>query len=167
MPKRPTLKLIYNEANVPSSICVALGSVDRRRCYNSWPEVLQQIVDAWPISMIAPRFTLVGSGESAQKALAGFSLEFIDRYCECVFDVADIAELCKTIARAQYYLGVDGGVMHMAEALDKPGLAIFAAGVRPEWRLLKTSRLETIDAGIAVNSLQATTIANKFINLLT
>lgn len=74
VPRRPAIKLNCETPITPNYICVALGSVDQRRCYDFWPEVLQKIVDAWPAEMLPPRFALVGSGESAQKSLVGLSL---------------------------------------------------------------------------------------------
>lgn len=166
-PQRPTIQANRNVSTISSCICVALGSVDRRRCYDFWPQVLKQIVDDWPVgTRPPPRFVLVGSGASAKSAYLGFERSFLKRYCDCVFDVEDIRILRDSIARSEYYLGVDGGAMHIAEALNKPGLAIFAAPIRPEWRLLNTTRLHAVDSGASVNSLAAGDISRIFLSLV-
>ena len=54
--------------------------------------------------------------------------------------------------------------MHLAEALDKPGVALFGH-IRPEWRLLPESRLITRFDPRTVNNMDPEGIGAEFIRL--
>lgn len=147
-------------------VCVALGSVDRRRRYSQWADLLHSIVTGWPAQHAAPRFVLVGNGESAQEALAQIAPAFIECYCEIRFDLPVIDNLKDEVALCECFLGVDGGVMHLAEALNKRGVAVFTV-IKPAWRLLDTTRLKTIAAESNVNDIKPNAIAALFLQSLT
>lgn len=160
MPTRP--KLAATQATAASHVCVALGSVDRRRRYAHWAALLQLIVKGWPTNQSTPRLVLVGNGESAQEALAQLDPGFVNQYCDVNFDLPDIGCLRDVISGCESFLGVDGGAMHLAEALDKPGVAVFSV-IKPEWRLLETTNLKTIATESDVNAIDPSVIANLFL----
>lgn len=160
-PIRP--RLVVPEAAISGqrNIVVALGGEDSRRRYQYWPEVLAQIVEQLGPSQ-TPRFTLMGSGAPANEDLAGFSPTFLEAYADVAFNLPHLAALKTAIASSGYFMGCDSGLMHLAEAYDKPGVALFG-NIRPEWRLLPESRLVGLfDAG-TVNNLAPADVAARFI----
>lgn len=147
---------------VQGTICIPLGGADERRRYARWPEVLEEILQYWPSEQPKPCFVLVGSGADAQAALTAFDDGFLSAHCQCAFDVSNISVLRNMVAGCEFFLGVDGGVMHIAEALGKPGLAIFSL-IKPAWRLQPQTLLKTLFTPCDVNTLTPTEIAKAFL----
>ncbi len=146
---------------VQRNIVVALGGEDPRRRYQFWPEVLVHIASALGPDE-KPRFTLMGSGTPAKEDLAGFSPAFLEAYADLAFDLPDLAALKTAIASSGYFMGCDSGLMHLAEAYDKPGVALFG-NIRPEWRLLPESRLIGLFDATNVNKLAPADVAARFL----
>ena len=160
-PIRPTVPLPRDVNAEPNRICVALGGGDPRRRYTRWPEVLQLIVEKLGPE-IAPRFTLIGSGEPAQEDLNGFTQSFLEKYVDVELDLQGLTALKTAVARCTYFLGCDSGLMHLAEALNKPGVALFGH-IRPEWRLLPESSLAKSFDPKTVNNMHPDWIAEEFV----
>ena len=147
----------HNEVRV----AVSLGGVDPRRRYQDWPLLLQELIKACSQGMHPIRFVLVGSGTSAHEDAARISAGVLKTHCELALDLPDLQALRDCIAGCDYFIGGDSGPMHLAEALDKPGVALFGH-IRPEWRLLGQSRLETCFDNESVNKIDQNLIINAF-----
>ncbi|WP_372450338.1 glycosyltransferase family 9 protein [Paraburkholderia aspalathi] len=57
-------------------------------------------------------------------------------------------------------MGADGGLMHIAAALGKPGVAIFCQ-IKPEWRLHAQSTIRTVSAGQDIDRIPIERIASE------
>lgn len=162
-PLRPSLPAPTGTYSMPNRIAIALGGIDPRRHYRRWPELLRAIVDKLSPS-VELRFALMGSGESAHKDLLAFSPEFIERYAEVELDQPNLSALKQAMTRCDYFIGCDSGLMHLAESLDKPGVALFGQ-IRPEWRLLPESGLHKVFDPYTVNNLDLDDIAVRFVQV--
>lgn len=162
-PIRPMVPPPRGEYAKPNRICVALGGGDPRRRYTLWPEVLQLVAEKLGPEM-APRFTLIGSGEPAQEDLNGFSQSFLENYADVALDLPSLTALKTSVAHCAYFLGCDSGIMHLAEALNKPGVALFGH-IRPEWRLLPLSRLIPGFDSKTVNNIKPDWIAEELVRV--
>lgn len=151
VPLRPTLATHCAPCGSGIRIAVALGGGDPRRSYKQWPALLNQIRQALPIETPL-YFILIGSGQPAHEDLKRFSADFLDRCCEVHLDLPNLASLRDVMCSATHFLGCDSGLMHLAEALDKPGVALFGR-IRPEWRLLPDTRLHALFSMQSVNQI--------------
>ena len=122
---------------------------------------LQELIKACSQGMHPIRFVLVGSGTSAHEDAARITAGVLKKHCELALDLPDLQALRDCIAGCDYFIGGDSGPMHLAEALDKPGVALFGH-IRPEWRLLGQSRLETCFDNESVNKIDQNLIINAF-----
>ncbi|MCE1242920.1 glycosyltransferase family 9 protein [Oryzomicrobium sp.] len=143
-------------------IAVALGGRDGRRRWRDWPGLLDALVRDWPPASPEPRFVLIGNGPSARDDLAAISAGFVERHCTVRLDLPDLAEAAREIQRCALFIGADGGLMHIAAALDKPGVALFAE-IRPEWRLLPGNPLTPLYTPGAMADIPPAEIAATFI----
>ena len=160
-PIRPRLTAPEGATQRQRNVVVALGGEDARRRYQFWPEVLAQIVQQVGPDH-APRFTLMGSGAPAKEDLARFTPDFLKAYADVAFNLPNLAALKTAIARSGYFMGCDSGLMHLAEAYDKPGIALFG-NIRPEWRLLPESKLLSLFEAATVNNLAPSDVAAQFV----
>lgn len=147
----------------PGSVAVALGGGDPRRRINDWPKLLKSLVEAHEARGLPIRFTLMGSGDEAQKDLEKFDPGFLDSYCRLALNQPGLTTLKYVMAENERFIGCDSGLMHLAEALGKQGVALFGH-IRPEWRLLPTSRLNAIFAPKTVNTIPTQDIVNAFMS---
>lgn len=143
-------------------IAVALGGRDGRRRWRDWPGLLDALVRDWPLTAPQPRFVLIGNGPSARDDLAGLPTGFVERHCTVRLDLPDLAEAAREIQRCTLFIGADGGLMHIAAALGKPGVALFAE-IRPEWRLLPDNPLTPLYTPGAMADIPLAEIAATFI----
>lgn len=151
----------------PNSVLVSLGALDQeRRHFKQWTVLLARIQAAC-FMMKRPllTFVLTGLGPSARKDVDALPPQFVQDHCEVCLDLPDIPEVQAKVASCQYFLGPDGGLMHIAEAMDKQGVALFA-GVAPDWRLTPMSRLRALSATHSVNDIAVALIAEQFMELL-
>lgn len=148
---------------LPGSVAVALGGGDPRRRINDWPVLLQPLVEAHEARGLPIRFTLMGSGDEARKDLEKFDPNFLDRYCRLALNQPNLTTLKCVMAENESFIGCDSGLMHLAEALGKPGVALFGH-IRPEWRLLPTSHLHPIFAQKTVNTIPTQGIVKAFMD---
>lgn len=155
---RPNVPLSKDIAIEPNRIAVALGGGDARRRYRRWQGVLEAVVARLEPSRPL-RFALMGSGASAHADLETFTPEFLERYADIELDQPDLSALKAAMGRCAYFMGCDSGLMHLAEALDKPGVALFGY-IKPEWRLLPSSRLIPLFSLTTVDAIPDDDIVN-------
>jgi hypothetical protein len=150
-------------ANAPKiegfRIVVAVGGNDTRRRLDSWPAVIRSIDTRWPVSHTKPTYLLVGAGEHAKEAAALISDVLPAERIVSKLDLPNIATAAECIEQSSFFVGADGGLMHIAAALRKPGIGIFSE-IRPEWRLHPDSKMKAIFTNGNINEIAAETISN-------
>lgn len=77
-------------------------------------------------------------------------------------DQPSLTQAVQTIDRGELFLGPDGGLMHVAEALSKPGLCLFSR-LLPEWCLLPGSRLQTLYTDDVMDAIPQEQILERFL----
>lgn len=143
-------------------VALALGGLNPYRTYGKWAEMILHLRKIWPLGKPFPQFILVGSEngrqsvESIKTALAG---------CEVISLVGTLSlrATARVISDTNFYVGADGGLMHCAIALKLPGVALFGNHISPDFRLPPGAKLDALEAADDVNSIAATTLAEKFL----
>lgn len=170
-PHPPRISPAVTAGIIPQAghIAVALGGWDggahwkeKRRRWQDLPGLLAALIQSWPSAAPAPHFVLIGSGPSAQKDLAAIPAGFVDRHCTVRLDLPNLAEAAREIQRCAFFLGADGGLMHLAAALGKPGVALFVE-IRPEWFLLPDNPLTPLYAAEAMADIPQAEIVAAFL----
>ena len=103
--------------HVEFDVALAVGGVWDYRTYERWSEFLNLL----PRSM---RVALIGSENGLDIAK-----ELIDRYPSRVTSfvgMLSLVETCVKIAQSRIFVGADGGLWHIACALGKPNIVLFA-----------------------------------------
>lgn len=151
----------------PNTVLVAMGALDQeRRRYKQWSILLAQLqVVAMQKFRTRLTFVLTGLGASAREDVDTLSQQFIQEHCEIYLDLPSFPEVQAKIATCQYFLGPDGGLMHIAEAMNKQGVALFAQ-INPNWRLVEKSRLCPLFNASTVNDITPIEIVAQFEKVL-
>lgn len=167
VPHRPQLNVqgLSRATVVPNSVAVALGGIEHRRRILTWAPLLEQIYNAALKTGNQLRFTLMGSGPEAGADLTSIPPEFVAQHCQIQMNLPNLSALKTAVLQHQYFIGCDSGLMHMAEALDKPGVALFGV-IKPEWRLLESSRLVPLFDTVSVNNIPQDQIVAAFMRAI-
>ena len=144
-----------------SRIAVPLGARVQAKRYPHWPAVLARLVAQWPASRPPPLFELIGHGVSAREDLHGFDADFLGRCCRVTIDAGTLRDAGLVIAGCDAFLGVDGGLMHVAIGVGVPGLALFT-GVDPAWFLRPGSRMRPLRSEGPLAALAPDAVARCF-----
>ncbi len=141
-------------------VAVLLGARDARRSLSCWPQLLATLQQRWPAAQPAPLFHLVGNG-TARQDQASLPAAFQQAYCVDWLD-APLLATAALIGQCQQFLGPDGGLMHVAIALGRPGLALFT-GIAPRLRVLPGTAMATLHTPDGLHSLPVDTITSRFL----
>lgn len=142
-------------------IALALGARDPRRRFPHWNAALLAILRLWPAGRPVPRFRLLGSDNAADD-LASLSHGLLAGYAENLVGRTSLIDAAHVVRDCDAFLGTDGGLMHVATALGKPGLALFA-GIEPGLRLPAGASLRSLFAQRAMADHSAAAIAEAFV----
>lgn len=147
----------------PNTVLVAMGALDQqRRRYKQWPALLAQLQAARLAENRSPlTFVLTGLGATAREDVASLPPQFVQEHCVVCLDLPSFPEVQAKIASCQYFLGPDGGLMHIAEAMNKQGVALFAQ-VNPGWRLHQGSQLHALFNAQTVDNITPSDIVAQF-----
>ncbi|SOE68941.1 Glycosyltransferase family 9 (heptosyltransferase) [Burkholderia sp. OK233] len=161
-PIAPTLTISDQGAGSAEmfTIAVAVGGGDKRRTYENWAMLIKQISSSWPKEAPSPRFILLGTGEIALDTVRAVRDDIACGHVESHVDLPNIAAAAELIKQSSFFIGADGGLMHIAAALGKPGVAIFCQ-IKPEWRLHSQSTIRTVSAGQDIDSVPIERIASE------
>jgi hypothetical protein len=161
----PSPRLALGDPAAPSGDCfdvaVVLGSGDRRRGFPHWNDALHRVLAGWPAHLPRLRFRLLGS-DNAMAELATLSDTIRQSHGEDLVGRTSLLEAAHTIRDCDAFLGPDGGLMHIAVAAGKPGLALFA-GIDPSLRLPEATSLRSLFAPRALADLEVQAVADAFI----
>ncbi|CAD6559377.1 hypothetical protein LMG28140_06615 [Paraburkholderia metrosideri] len=158
-PVEPALRLPHRP--LPSqrfSIAVAVGGGDKRRRYENWAQLIWLISSNWPEHMPAPRFVLIGTGDTALDTVKTVCAQPDCGEVEPHIDLPTITAAAGLIQQSSFFIGADGGLMHIAAALRKPGVAIFC-DIKPEWRLHSNSKMRPVFSEHDINAIAPERVA--------
>ena len=157
---RPTLNIPDFTDYNPRRIIVAVGGEDlSRRTYEHWEIVLEQVLSAHNNLIIC----LLGNENGlaiAQKLHDKFGDKIINEVAK--HNLLSAASLIKNSA---YFVGCDGGLMHIASAYELRGVALFGF-FEPEYRLPYNSNLTVLFNDVSVNSIEPHDVATALLNKL-
>lgn len=145
-------------------VAVALGARDPRRRYPHWGALLQGLASRWPAHAAPLRCTLLGS-DNAASDVASIAPAFMTERCRNLVGQTGLIDAAHALRDADAFLGTDGGLMHVAAALGRPGVGLFA-GIDPAYRLAAASPLRGLRAG-AMDEHAPDTVAAAFIDACT
>jgi ADP-heptose:LPS heptosyltransferase len=140
-------------------LAVALGARDERRRYPHWRAALAALLDGWPAD--APPLTLHWIGTANARADRA-TLEGDPRLRSASVDHIERTSLLDTaclIAACDGFVGTDGGLMHIAAATQRPGVALFGA-VPPRYRLLPGASVVGLPADGGIPGLTPNALAS-------
>lgn len=142
----------------PVDIVLAVGGRDPRRTYSRWPAVVEALVRHWPPHRGCPSIALVGAGTAAKVAADEIVRLGLPARIDVHLDLPGPLQAARLIAAGQVFVGCDGGLMHIAAALGKPGVALFCE-IQPRWRLHATSRIVGLFDLDDIDRIEATGVA--------
>ena len=145
------------------TISVAVGGGDKRRRYENCAELIRLIYSAWPKHLPSPKFILIGTGDTAHQIAKTVRDDMSCDRVESHIDLPSIAAAAELIKRSSFFVGADGGLMHIAAALGKPGVAIFCE-IKPEWRLHSKSKMRPVFSELDINSIPAERVAGEVVD---
>jgi hypothetical protein len=146
-------------------IALALGARVPRKAYPHWPETIAAIRDGWPADTPPPEFRLVGQGRSARDPEAKVMASPAASACVARVDSGSLDATALEIASCDAFLGVDGGLMHVAVGVGTPGLALFTR-VDPAWFLRPGSRMRPLHTEGELAELTPQEVAAAFLAAL-
>ena len=146
-------------------IGVPLGARVAHKLYPHWSDVLERLVASWPDPFRPPRFHLLGSGDSAREQLAGLDPALRAAYCVSRIDAGSLRDAAIELAQCDAFLGVDGGLMHVAIGVGTPGLALFT-GIEPRYFLRPESTMKALASAAPLAKLKPKAVVDAFIAAL-
>ena len=146
-------------------IAVPLGARVAAKRYAHWDAVLRTLVTRWPVGAPRPHFLLLGQGDAARADLALLGGDLIEGHCTSAIDSGDLAKTARDLAGCDAFLGVDGGLMHVAVGVGTPGLALFAR-VDPAYFLQPDSTMQALCSAGEVSALHPEAVAAAFLATL-
>ena len=151
-------KKIVQKINLPRNfIAVALGGEWSYRTYQKWNKVIEEIIeDNNEINIV-----LLGSSNANY-----FAKKILDKLAHrniynCV-NKYTFNQTAQIINKAQILLCCDGGLMHAANSVDTPIVALFAK-LSPEMQLTETIKAFSVYDESDVNNIMVENILKKYL----
>jgi heptosyltransferase-2 len=104
---------------------LALGARLKRKMYPHWPAVVDALCAQWPARLPTPEFRLLGQGRPAREQQGDLLQAPAAVWCVSRVDAGTLDATARELAACDAFLGVDGGLMHVAVGVGTPGLALF------------------------------------------
>ena len=152
------------DATAVCRIALALGARVTRKLYPHWNDVVAALVAGWPPERPAPEFHLVGQGRPARRQATAITVPEPSRKVSLI-DSGDLRKTALDIAACDAFLGVDGGLMHVAVAVGTPGLALFA-GIDSRYFLRPESTMVALHSDGELDALAPADVAAAFLAAL-
>lgn len=150
-------QLLIEKQNLPERfVAIAIGGEWKHRTYNKWDKVIKELFLKYENINVV----IVGSGNGLQNAE---ELSVIFKHqnlfnCVSKFSFNQTAQI---ISLAEIFLCVDGGLMHAANAVDTPIVALLAR-LSAQMQLTKSINAFTIFDKDDVNNINEKNILTKF-----
>lgn len=146
-------------------IALALGARLQRKLYAHWAEVLSALVAAWPAALPQPEFVLVGQGASAKEQRDAIDAAATGAAVTSEIGSGSLRKTAIDIAACDAFLGVDGGLMHVAVGVGTPGLALFTR-IDPAYFLRPDSTITALSTEGELDDLAPGDVAAAFVAAL-
>ncbi len=143
-------------------IALALGGRMQRGLYSHWPEALTALAAAWPAARPQPEFVLVGQGVSAKAQRDAIERAATGLPVTSLVGSGSLRKIAVDIAACDAFLGVDGGLMHIAVGVGTPGLSIFVGG-DPSYALRPGSTMIALTTDGELDRLEPGAVATAFV----
>jgi len=145
--------------NLPKDfLVIAVGGANIERTFNAWDEVVSRVLD----KKLYTNIVLVGSdnGKEVGEKILNANLEcVIDKTSCCTFN-----ETVEIIKRASVIICCDGGLLHAANSVRTPVIALFYY-INPDVRLVQANKSYYLMDLYNVNNIQSRDIVEKLILL--
>ena len=146
-------------------IALALGARLQRKLYAHWPEVMTALVAAWPAALPQPEFVLVGQGTSAKAQRDAIDHASTGAAVTSLIGSGSLRKTAIDIAACDAFLGVDGGLMHVAVGVGTPGLALFTR-IDPAYFLRPESGVTALPCDGELDAIAPGEVAAAFVAAL-
>lgn len=141
-------------------LIVAIGGEDiNRRTYLHWETVLQGILSKYDNLHIC----LLGNDNGLE--MASLLMERFGKKLKNEVGQHSLLSAASLIKNSGYFIGCDGGLMHIASAYELPGVALFGF-FEPEYRLPYNSALAAFFDEGSVNNINPEAVVNAFLTKL-
>ena len=146
-------------------VALALGARLKRKMYPHWAEVIDGLCERWPNDRPGPEFRLLGQGRAAREQQAELLELPLGSRCVSRVDAGALDATARELAACDAFLGVDGGLMHVAVGVGTPGLALFTR-VDPVYFLRPGSSMVPLCTDDELAALPPDTVAAAFLAAL-
>jgi hypothetical protein len=173
----PVISLRSNDCNVveatfpKTDMTLAVGGIDPKRTYLHWHTVLQELDQKldrnnWSTRVGRPcEVTLVGSDNGLEQER---QIELTAFKCLSVRSTvghSTIMQTAVTIQQSSLFVGCDGGLLHLAHAVNVPSIALFA-DEKPELRLTTNCHSTPLRSGSEVSLLDPAVVSDLIIQAI-
>ncbi len=110
-------------------VSIAIGGNDPERTYHRWSEVVELLDD---------EVVLVGSSNGVSEAE---EIENRNPKVKNLVGKLSLKESAKVVGSSKLLICADGGIMHIALALEVPVIALFIEPFRPEYRFINSKNI--------------------------
>lgn len=149
-------------------IAISIGGEDYVRTYNKWLEVFETLhkqAQNHSFNLNTLHISLVGLEKDTN-----FSEQIMQHYSDKLtidnlVNKLDLLTTAKLISQHDYFVGCDGGLMHIAEAFNLKGVALFA-NYNPELRLAHNSNLISLYSKQLADEIAPSLVVDSLIELL-
>ncbi|MEN9947150.1 MAG: hypothetical protein RLZZ293_1536 [Pseudomonadota bacterium] len=143
-----------------NSLLIAIGGEDKlRRVYLNWNSLINKLL----YLQLNFNIILIGSHNGLEMAN-----KLVDQFTNKVTNMVgklSLQDTSKLISQAKFFVGCDGGLMHIASAYQLHGVALFGY-FEPQYRLPYRSNLEALFDQYTVNNIDDSLILDTIINKL-
>lgn len=157
---RPSLYLNGGERSdsIPQLVIAVGGEDIKRKYYDDWLDFVEFVVERYPDLKIV----LVGSENGA-----GMAEKIIKKFPQASNFVAQLGlrDTAEIIRNSNYFVGCDGGLMHIASSYNIPGVALFGF-FKPQFYLPYNSKLTVLADNVSVKNIPYSKLMQLFSNVL-
>lgn len=155
--------LKMNNLNIKNnSIVIVCGGIDDYRIYSNWIQVIELIdrnkIDTIPIVLVGSENGIENS--NLIKKNFSYRPDLIDTVGKYT-----LAETISIISSCELVVAPDGGILHIANALDKKLIALFAQ-IDSSLRFTKATKYQCFYDEKTVKNIEAEDIANEILTVI-
>ena len=170
LPERDTrflgaLDTLPMSSDVTPTVLIAVGGREAYRTYPHWVELLRRL-DRADAPWADWRFILIGSDNGKADAERVCAERFDHIKVESRVGRTDLFQCRALMARADIFIGADGGLMHLAHTTGIPTLSLFSVEVRPCMRLTPACGSTPIHSTGDVSAIEPEEIDQALVRML-